>query len=66
MLQFKCCGADSYTDWYRSDGWGNPRAVPDSCCVVKSAGCGHDKTKVHTKVCWTITFQVLSHIVLCL
>uniref|UniRef100_A0A3B3W1X5 CD63 antigen-like n=1 Tax=Poecilia latipinna TaxID=48699 RepID=A0A3B3W1X5_9TELE len=46
-----CCGADTYTDWSRSVGWGNHEAVPDSCCPEKREGCGHDKDKAHKKVC---------------
>uniref|UniRef100_A0A3P8T797 Tetraspanin n=1 Tax=Amphiprion percula TaxID=161767 RepID=A0A3P8T797_AMPPE len=38
-----CCGADSYTDWSKSVGWENHDAVPDSCCMVKTEGCGQDK-----------------------
>lgn len=49
-LQFKCCGADSYADWSQSAGWEKHDAVPDSCCVVKSEGCGQDKEKAHKKV----------------
>ncbi|XP_026207536.1 CD63 antigen-like [Anabas testudineus] len=51
--KFRCCGADSYADWYKSKSWGNPKAVPDSCCAVKREGCGQDKRKIHTKGCIT-------------
>ncbi|XP_027884998.1 CD63 antigen-like [Xiphophorus couchianus] len=49
--KFKCCGADTYTDWSRSVGWRNHEAVPDSCCPEKRKGCGHDKEKAHRKGC---------------
>ncbi|PWA21521.1 hypothetical protein CCH79_00003128, partial [Gambusia affinis] len=49
--KFSCCGADAYTDWSRSLGWGNHEAVPDSCCPEKREGCGHDKDKAHKKGC---------------
>nr|XP_046233026.1 CD63 antigen-like [Scatophagus argus] len=49
--KFSCCGADSSADWSTSVGWENHDAVPDSCCVVKSDGCGQDKQKAHTKGC---------------
>ncbi|XP_023135346.1 CD63 antigen-like [Amphiprion ocellaris] len=49
--KFSCCGADSYTDWSKSVGWENHDAVPDSCCMVKTEGCGQDKANVHTKGC---------------
>ncbi|XP_026171876.1 CD63 antigen-like [Mastacembelus armatus] len=49
--KFSCCGADNYTDWSRSVGWVTQGAVPDSCCLVKSVGCGKDMTKIHTKGC---------------
>ncbi|XP_007558426.1 CD63 antigen-like [Poecilia latipinna] len=49
--KFSCCGADTYTDWSRSVGWGNHEAVPDSCCPEKREGCGHDKDKAHKKGC---------------
>uniref|UniRef100_A0A3Q1JQ47 Tetraspanin n=1 Tax=Anabas testudineus TaxID=64144 RepID=A0A3Q1JQ47_ANATE len=53
VRHFRCCGADSYADWYKSKSWGNPKAVPDSCCAVKREGCGQDKRKIHTKGCIT-------------
>ncbi|XP_067432160.1 CD63 antigen-like [Thunnus thynnus] len=49
--KFKCCGADTATDWSRSVGWENHDAMPDSCCTVKSEGCGKDKSKVHKEGC---------------
>ncbi|XP_049419119.1 CD63 antigen-like isoform X2 [Epinephelus fuscoguttatus] len=49
--KFKCCGADGPDDWSNSVGWENHDAVPDSCCVLKSPGCGQDKDKVRTKGC---------------
>ncbi|XP_054455486.1 CD63 antigen-like [Anoplopoma fimbria] len=49
--KFQCCGADGPTDWSSSEGWENHDAVPDSCCVVKSQGCGQDKDKVRAKGC---------------
>lgn len=59
MLQFRCCGADSYTDWSTSVGWENHDAVPDSCCKVKSDGCGQDMEKVHQKVSWEISLNFI-------
>uniref|UniRef100_A0A8C9YPJ0 Tetraspanin n=1 Tax=Sander lucioperca TaxID=283035 RepID=A0A8C9YPJ0_SANLU len=47
----KCCGADGPTDWSSSVGWQNHDAVPDSCCVEKSQGCGQNKDKVYAKGC---------------
>ncbi|XP_029384066.1 CD63 antigen-like isoform X2 [Echeneis naucrates] len=47
--KFKCCGADSFTDWSGSVGWEKPDAVPDSCCVVKTDGCGQDISHAHKK-----------------
>ncbi|KAM4524003.1 CD63 antigen-like [Odontesthes bonariensis] len=49
--KFKCCGASSYADWSQSVGWENHDAVPDSCCTLKSQGCGQDKEKVYKKGC---------------
>ncbi|CAG5905619.1 unnamed protein product [Menidia menidia] len=49
--KFKCCGASSYADWSQSEGWGKYDAVPDSCCVEKTEGCGKDKDKVYKKGC---------------
>ncbi|XP_059180027.1 CD63 antigen-like [Centropristis striata] len=49
--KFRCCGADGPEDWASSTGWGNPDAVPDSCCVVKSQGCGQEKDKARSKGC---------------
>uniref|UniRef100_A0A3Q3C5V7 Uncharacterized protein n=1 Tax=Haplochromis burtoni TaxID=8153 RepID=A0A3Q3C5V7_HAPBU len=63
-LQFKCCGADSYADWSQSAGWEKHDAVPDSCCVVKSEGCGQDKEKAHKKGClWAISVFLLKNLV---
>jgi CD63 antigen len=36
QVDFKCCGANNYTDWNKVLS-GN---VPDSCCLTISAGCG--------------------------
>ncbi|KAM7292599.1 CD151 antigen [Ixodes scapularis] len=41
---FKCCGANSYQDWQRSE-WlrlkpRTPNKVPDSCCKTTTSGCG--------------------------
>ncbi|KAM6896985.1 CD63 antigen-like [Xenentodon cancila] len=50
--KFHCCGADGYTDWSKSEGWEKHDAVPDSCCIVKSAGCGHVvENNIHAKGC---------------
>ncbi|XP_030611707.1 CD63 antigen-like [Archocentrus centrarchus] len=62
--KFKCCGADSYADWSQSVGWENHNAVPDSCCVEKSEGCGQDKEKAHKKGClWAINFFLMKNLV---
>ncbi|XP_032359005.1 CD63 antigen [Etheostoma spectabile] len=62
--KFKCCGADGPTDWSSSVGWVNHDAVPDSCCVEKSQGCGKNKNKVHKKGCITaIRIFVLKNLV---
>ncbi|XP_041829981.1 CD151 antigen-like [Melanotaenia boesemani] len=49
--KLKCCGADGADDWSHSMGWQNYNAVPDSCCKVRSEGCGQDKTKIYKKGC---------------
>ncbi|XP_020568013.1 CD63 antigen-like [Oryzias latipes] len=49
--KLSCCGADTYTDWYRSGGWAKQDAVPDSCCVVKKPGCGQQKEEINKKGC---------------
>ncbi|XP_061564116.1 CD63 antigen-like [Cololabis saira] len=50
--KFHCCGAESSTDWSKSEGWENHDAVPDSCCITKTAGCGLVvDTNIHTKGC---------------
>uniref|UniRef100_A0A3B4VDX0 Uncharacterized protein n=1 Tax=Seriola dumerili TaxID=41447 RepID=A0A3B4VDX0_SERDU len=71
MSQFSCCGADSYEDWSESVGWENHDAVPDSCCVVKSEGCGQDMTNdavsyvcAHPQGCtWAIKLFLLKNLV---
>ncbi|XP_071317911.1 CD63 antigen-like [Trachinotus anak] len=61
--KFSCCGADAHTDWSTSVGWENHQAVPDSCCVVKSEGCGQDKDQVHKKGCiWAIKLFLLKNL----
>uniref|UniRef100_A0A3B3DL50 Tetraspanin n=1 Tax=Oryzias melastigma TaxID=30732 RepID=A0A3B3DL50_ORYME len=49
--KLSCCGADSYTDWYRSAGWATHDAVPESCCVVKKPDCGQHKDEINKKGC---------------
>ncbi|XP_073345212.1 CD151 antigen-like [Pagrus major] len=49
--KFKCCGADGSNDWSDSVGWENHEAVPDSCCLVKSDGCGQNKDNIYSKGC---------------
>ncbi|XP_056222343.1 CD63 antigen-like isoform X2 [Seriola aureovittata] len=62
--KFSCCGADSYEDWSESVGWENHDAVPDSCCVVKTEGCGQDKSLAHKKGCtWAIKLFLLKNLV---
>ncbi|XP_044749167.1 tetraspanin-9-like [Coccinella septempunctata] len=42
QLQFRCCGVESYEDWYLIGAWPTERWVPDSCCLpaVREKGCG--------------------------
>ncbi|XP_041819278.1 CD63 antigen-like [Chelmon rostratus] len=62
--KFRCCGADGSADWSKSVGWENHNAVPDSCCVVKSEGCGQKKEEVHTKGCiWAMKHFLLKNLV---
>ncbi|XP_038128731.1 CD63 antigen-like [Cyprinodon tularosa] len=62
--KFSCCGAESYTDWFSSEGWKNHDAVPDSCCPEKTEGCGQDKEKVFKKGCISaIKFFLLKNLV---
>jgi CD63 antigen len=37
---FKCCGVDDKDDWKKAG-----KLYPDSCCEVKSVGCGKDDSK---------------------
>ncbi|XP_070846048.1 CD63 antigen-like [Chaetodon trifascialis] len=61
--KFRCCGADGSSDWSSSVGWENHDAVPDSCCVVKSEGCGQSKQGVHTQGCiWAIKRFLLKNL----
>jgi len=34
QAQLKCCGVESYSDWFYSAQWPRHRFVPDSCCDV--------------------------------
>ncbi|XP_070304788.1 CD63 antigen-like [Salvelinus sp. IW2-2015] len=43
-----CCGAENYTNWFRSKGWGNRSSVPDSCCLVEYDFCGQSSSCVQT------------------
>jgi len=41
QLEMTCCGVESYKDWFNplfEDG----NSVPDSCCLLPTAGCGTD------------------------
>ncbi|KAK9876578.1 hypothetical protein WA026_013958 [Henosepilachna vigintioctopunctata] len=42
QLEFRCCGVESYEDWYLIDAWPTERWVPDTCCLpaVREKGCG--------------------------
>lgn len=42
MFQFRCCGVESYEDWFLIEAWPTERWVPDSCCLpaVREKGCG--------------------------
>ncbi|XP_002736864.1 CD63 antigen-like [Saccoglossus kowalevskii] len=40
--EFKCCGANNYTDW--ESAYNETNVVPDSCCKNITAGCGTDYT----------------------
>uniref|UniRef100_A0AC34PUY5 Tetraspanin n=1 Tax=Panagrolaimus sp. JU765 TaxID=591449 RepID=A0AC34PUY5_9BILA len=33
--ELRCCGVDSYKDWFNSSGWPKNNFVPDSCCNVE-------------------------------
>ncbi|XP_005079748.1 CD63 antigen [Mesocricetus auratus] len=50
--EFKCCGANNYTDWENITGMPKDR-VPDSCCLNFTVGCGADfnTTTIHTEGC---------------
>ncbi|KAM3849264.1 CD63 antigen-like [Diretmus argenteus] len=65
-LPFKCCGADGFADWHDSAGWGKSDAVPDSCCMVESEGCGQDTatSNIHTKGCiWAVKLFLMKNLV---
>lgn len=36
----KCCGVESYEDWYRISSWRKENRVPDSCCIEEIPNCG--------------------------
>lgn len=52
LLQMKCCGGNSSSDWKGFDK--DVNSVPDSCCVNATKDCGKgamlDPVKVHQKV----------------
>jgi len=52
---YQCCGVDKPSDWNAKF----PNSVPDSCCVIRSEGCGEnalarpDNKKIFSKGCFT-------------
>lgn len=40
QVEMKCCGVNSYSDWYNIYAWPNKQQVPDSCCQNYKPGCG--------------------------
>ncbi|CAH3028454.1 unnamed protein product, partial [Porites evermanni] len=42
--QEKCCGWNSYTEWFKAKVFNGTHYVPDSCCKEEKTGCGHDVT----------------------
>jgi CD63 antigen len=55
---FKCCGADNYTQWY--DVFGEDR-VPDSCCKTELRNCGlnPNTTDIYTEGCFLALYDFL-------
>lgn len=48
---FKCCGANNYTDWKNYDPFKGTDQVPDSCCKVPAPGCGKNITQINQEGC---------------
>ncbi|CAG9765562.1 unnamed protein product [Ceutorhynchus assimilis] len=53
QLTLKCCGVESYMDWYLIDAWPDERWVPDSCCLPAdyATGCGKKTTGFYQSGC---------------
>lgn len=45
LFQFKCCGIDNQTDWYRISAWPDKENVPTSCCIIPTVGCGDNDSQ---------------------
>lgn len=48
--QFKCCGANNYSDWSDNVELKKTDSVPDSCCFNVSNGCGKGKLQSPTNI----------------
>ncbi|CAJ0918162.1 unnamed protein product [Ranitomeya imitator] len=49
--QFKCCGANNFTDWKNYDPFKGTNDVPDSCCKQFLLNCGKNLTNIYTAGC---------------
>lgn len=48
---FKCCGANSSSDWNNYPPFAGTNTVPDTCCKEITAGCGKNATAINTIGC---------------
>ncbi|XP_073519857.1 CD63 antigen isoform X2 [Phyllobates terribilis] len=51
QTNFKCCGANNFTDWKNFDPFKGTNDVPDSCCKEVSTNCGKNLTNIYTAGC---------------
>jgi len=47
---YYCCGVNDYSDWRNADIGKLTNSVPDSCCEVKTEGCGKNQLNLNTRI----------------
>uniref|UniRef100_A0A674J6F7 Uncharacterized protein n=1 Tax=Terrapene triunguis TaxID=2587831 RepID=A0A674J6F7_9SAUR len=62
-LQYSCCGARNYTDWFDYDPFKGNNTVPKSCCQA-NATMGWGERGVHTGCAESIEAWLKKHIVI--
>lgn len=67
--KLKCCGMNSYTDWFSTKWSGTPNSVPSSCCKGDESNCKHtnlpstpaanETMEINTQGCYTTVLDFM-------